>query len=207
MANKDENLENSGGLRESAEGQCACKDGEKQSGPCPCSDKAEGEAQQAESAELEALQAELSKAKDEAKNNYDSYLRSLADLDTFRRRMQRDMEEIRKFAIQPLVEELLPVIDNLELGLNHAKKNGDVKELVVGIEMVLTQIKKVFANFGIEQINPLGKDFDPKFHECVKHEPSKGVEENKVASVMRVGYLLNGRLIRPASVVVSSKKE
>lgn len=206
MANKDENLKNKDCQPDSTACECkgACKEPEGES--CKCKSDAVEEVKE-ELSELEALQAELSKAKEEAKNNYDSYLRSLADLDTFRRRMQRDMEEIRKFAIQPLVEELLPVIDNLELGLNHAKKSGDVKELVVGIEMVLTQIKKVFANFGIEEINPLGKEFDPKFHECVKHEPSKGVDENKIASVMRTGYILNGRLIRPASVIVSSKKE
>ena len=206
MANNEENLKNKDSEPDSSACECkgSCKENEGE--PCKCKpDAAEGVKE--ELSELEALQAELSKARDEAKKNYDSFLRSAADLDTFRRRMQRDMEEIRKFAIQPFVEELLPVIDNLELGLVHAKKSGDVKELVVGIEMVLSQIKKVFANFGIEEINPIGKDFDPKFHECVKHEPSKGVDENKIASVMRVGYVLNGRLIRPASVIVSSKKE
>ena len=194
MANNEENLKNKDSEPDSSACECkgSCKENEGE--PCKCKPDA------AEGVREEALQAELSKARDEAKKNYDSFLRSAADLDTFRRRMQRDMEEIRKFAIQPFVEELLPVIDNLELGLVHAKKSGDVKELVVGIEMV-------FANFGIEEINPLGKDFDPKFHECVKHEPSKGVDENKIASVMRVGYVLNGRLIRPASVIVSSKKE
>lgn len=206
MGNNEENLENKQCSCHSEGSKCDCHNSENPQKQCSC-DSSSKDVEKAEASEIETLQAELAKAKDEAKKNYDSFLRSVADLDTFRRRMQRDMEEIRKFSIQPLVEELLPVIDNLELGLNHAKKSGDVKELVVGIEMVLTQIKRVFANFGIEEINPLGKDFDPKFHECVKHEPSKGVDENKVASVMRTGYVLNGRLIRPASVIVSSQKE
>lgn len=207
MASNDENQENKKCPCQSEGAEHSCENSENASKPCQEADKNLADAENQEMSELEKLQSELQKAQDESKKNYDSYLRSLADLDTFRRRMQRDMEDIRKFSIQPLVEELLPVIDNLELGLAHAKKNGDVKDLVVGIEMVLTQLKRVFANFGIQEINPLGKDFDPNFHECVKHEPSKGVDENKVAQVMRTGYTLNGRLIRPASVIVSSKKE
>lgn len=159
--------------------------------------------------QLEELQNALLASQEEAKKNYDSYLRTAANLDTFRRRVQRDMEDLRKFAIQPLVEELLPAIDNLELGLEHAKKDENVKDLTVGIEMVLVQIKKVFASFGIEEIKPLGEDFDPNFHECVSSIESSEFAENKVAKIMRTGYKLNGRLVRPASVVVSKgeKKE
>lgn len=202
MAKKDEFSENAccGGEN------CSCGEGGQ------CADSAQnpgGECGCSQPSEIEALKAALAKAQEEARKNYDSFLRSAADLDTFRRRIQRDMEDMRKFSIQPFVEELLPSIDNLELGLNHAKKDKNFKELVVGIEMVLGQIKKVFSNFGIVEISPLGGDFDPNFHECVAHEPSDKYAENKVSSIMRAGYTLNGRLIRPASVVVScgSKKE
>ncbi|MBR6389128.1 MAG: nucleotide exchange factor GrpE [Opitutales bacterium] len=162
-----------------------------------------------EISELDALKDELEKAKAEAAKNYDSYLRAAANLDTFRRRVQRDMDDLRKFAIQPFVEELLPSIDNLELALSHARGNSDFKNMVSGIEMVLSQIKKVFETFGIAEIRPIGEDFDPNFHECVAQQPSEKYAENKVSEIMRTGYTLNGRLIRPASVVVSSgaKKE
>ena len=119
------------------------------------------------------------------------------------------MEDLRKFAIQPLVEELLPAIDNLELGLEHAKKGEEAKDLIAGIEMVVSQIKKVFASFGVEEIKPLGEDFDPNFHECVSYEESTEYPEDKVSKIIRTGYKLNGRLVRPATVVVSkgAKKE
>lgn len=187
-----------GHSHEEVKGDCCCTE----DGACFCDCHEE-------SPEIENLKAELEKAREEAKKSHDNFLRSLADLDTFRRRVQRDMEDIRKFSVQPIVEELIPAIDNLELGLDHAKKGANVSELVVGIEMVLTQIKKVFENFGVVEISPLGLDFDPNFHDSVAFVPSNEFAENKVSSIMRKGYTLNGRLVRPASVVVSSgaKKE
>ncbi|MBO6102880.1 MAG: nucleotide exchange factor GrpE [Opitutales bacterium] len=189
-------------------GDCRCAEGEEPH-ECHCKDGEEPCGRRCEEDKVEELQKALAAAQEEAKKNYDSYLRTAANLDTFRRRVQRDMEDIRKFAMQPLLEELLPAIDNLELGIMHAKKNGGAKDLVSGIEMVLSQIKKVFASFGVEEIKPLGEDFDPNFHECVSHEESAEYAENKVSKIMRTGYKLNGRLVRPASVVVSkgAKKE
>lgn len=176
--------------------ECCCNgEGDCNEGTCAC-----------ETSELETLKAQLAQAQADAKKNHDNFLRSLADLDTFRRRVQRDMEDLRKFAIQPLVEELIPALDNLELGLDHAKKDEKSSELAVGIEMVQTQIKKALQNFAVLEVCPIGQDFDPNLHECVAHTPSEEVEENKVLSLVRKGYTLNGRLVRPATVVVSSGK-
>lgn len=184
-----------------SEEQCACTE----DGACFC----EGENGCSCESETAALKSQLEEARAEAKANHENFLRALADLDTFRRRVQRDMDDMRKFSIQPLVEELIPAIDNLELGLQHAKNGGSAKDLVVGIEMVLVQIRKVFENFGVSEIAPLGEDFDPNLHDSVEHSPSDEYPENKVSAILRKGYILNGRLVRPAAVVVSSgaKKE
>ena len=199
MANPTEKNENKQASDAAAEGQnCAGAESKPQA---ECAGECESKK---EISEIDSLKAELEKSKAEAAKNYDSYLRAAANLDTFRRRVQRDMDDLRKFAVQPLVEELLPSIDNLELALSHARQNAEFKDMVSGIEMVVAQIKKVFGNFGVEEIVPLGKDFDPNFHECVAQQPSGEYAENKVMSIMRAGYTLNGRLIRPASVIVSS---
>lgn len=204
MANHTENMENNqNNPAEQEAEQCGCACGHSEKSECKCHSEEECKCNKNIS-EIDELKAELEKAKEESAKNYDNYLRAVANLDTYRRRVLRDMEEIRKFAIQPFVEELLSSVDNLELAIEHARKNKDFKDMITGIEMVLGQIKKVFGNFGVEEIRPLGEEFDPNFHECVAHSPSDEYPENKVSTIMRTGYKLNGRLIRPASVVVSS---
>ena len=147
---------------------------------------------------------ELDKVREEAAKNKDLYLRAVADLDTYRRKVQREKTELAKFALQPLIEELLPSIDHLDMAIEAAKNSDDSKNILMGVEMVSSQIKKVFANFGVEEIKTEGMDFDPNTSECVSHEPSEDVPENGVIKVVRRGYMFNGRLLRPAAVVVSS---
>jgi len=134
----------------------------------------------------------------------DSYLRAVAELDTYKRRVQREIMDLAKFAVLPLVEDMLPVLDNLELAMANIREHLDSPAWAEGIEMLAKQIRRVFTDHGIIEIDPLGEDFDPTFHECVAHEKFKDVQENKIAKVMRKGYKLDSRLIRPASVVVSS---
>jgi molecular chaperone GrpE len=96
-------------------------------------------------------------------------------------------------------------LDTLAMAIAAAKQpNAEVKSLVGGIDMVLNQLKTALANHGLKEINPLGQPFDPHQHEAISHQPSKDVKEEHVMSVVRTGYLLNGRLLRPAAVVVSS---
>ena len=147
---------------------------------------------------------ELDKVREEAAKNKDLSLRAVADLDTYRRKVQREKTELAKFALQPLIEELLPSIDHLDMAIEAAKNSDDSKNILMGVEMVSSQIKKVFANFGVEEIKAEGRDFDPNTSECVSHEPSENVPENGVIKVVRRGYMFNGRLLRPAAVVVSS---
>ena len=149
--------------------------------------------------------AELAAAKKEAADNYDRYVRSVADMDNFRRRTVREKEELRQFAASKVLEDLLPVLDNLSLGLAAAKApNADLKTLVGGIGMVAEQLKASLSGHGLKEINPLGQPFDPNLHEAISQQPSAEIAEGSVVTVVRTGYSLNGRLLRPASVIVST---
>lgn len=149
---------------------------------------------------LQKLGAALSQA-DEFKNRY---LRSVADLENYRRRMVREREDLRKYGAQVLLEELLPALDNMELGLNSVSQEDADNPVTQGFTMVLQQIKSILSNNGIKELAPTGEAFDPNYHDCVAHVPSDEFEENIITAVTRKGYLLYDRLIRPASVVVSS---
>lgn len=147
----------------------------------------------------------LAAARQEAAAAQDRYLRALADLENFRRRSVREKDELRAFAASRVMEDLLPVMDNLTLGLDAARApNASLKALVDGIEMVATQLKSALSTHGLQEINPANAPFDPNLHEAVSQQPSADVPEGKVLQVIRTGYSLNGRLLRPATVVVSA---
>jgi molecular chaperone GrpE len=147
----------------------------------------------------------LAAAKAEAAANYDKFMRTAADLENFRRRSVREKEELRLFAASRVLEDLLPALDNLGLALTAAKQPGaDVKSLTGGVDMVLSQLKAALASHGMKEINPAGGKFDANLHEAISAQPSADVPEGNVLSVVRTGFSLNGRLLRPASVVVSS---
>lgn len=144
-------------------------------------------------------------AKKEAADNYERYLRVTADLENFRRRTLREKDELRQYSTGRVLEDLLPVLDNLTLGINAAKApNADLKSLVGGIGMVQDQLRSALSNHGLKEINPVGQKFDPNQHESISSQPSADVAEGLVLQVVRIGYSLNGRLLRPASVVVST---
>lgn len=147
-------------------------------------------------------------AKAEAAANLDKFLRTAADLENFRRRTVREKDELRALATARIVEDILPALDNLALGLAAAKQpKADLKSLVGGIDMVLAQLRSALGNHGLKEINPAGQMFDPHQHESISHQPSADVKEEHVLTVVRTGYSLNGRLLRPASVVLSSGPE
>ena len=152
--------------------------------------------------------AEVAAAKAEAAANYDKFMRTAADLENFRRRTVREKDELRQIVTARVLEDLLPALDNLALGLAAAKQpNADLKSLTGGIDMVFAQLRSALANHGLKEINPLGQPFDPHQHESISHAPSADVKEEHVVTVVRTGYSLNGRLLRPASVIVSSGPE
>jgi molecular chaperone GrpE len=151
------------------------------------------------------LASQLAAAKAEASANYDKFMRSVADLENFRRRAVREKDELRTVATGRVLEDIFPVLDNLALAVAAARQpNADLKSLVGGVEMVLNQLKSGLASHGLKEINPIGQAFDPHQHEAISHEASATVKEEHVVTVVRTGYALNGRLLRPAAVVVSS---
>ncbi|HTZ22041.1 MAG TPA: nucleotide exchange factor GrpE [Opitutaceae bacterium] len=148
---------------------------------------------------------QLATAKKEAADNYHRYLRAVADLENYRKRTVREKDELRQYAATRVLEDLLPVLDNLALGLAAAKQTGaEMKGLIGGVEMVMTQLKAALANHGLVEINPAGQAFDPHRHQAISHQPSADIPAEHVLTVVRPGYTLNGRLLRPASVIVSS---
>jgi len=150
------------------------------------------------------LEAQLLAAKQEAAANYDRYTRSVADLENFRKRTMREKDELRQYAVSGLMEDVVPILDNLGLGLAAAKQKTDVNSIVEGVSLIMEQFKTTLGRHGLKEVNPAGQKFDPNFHECISHQPSSEVAEEDVIQVVRLGYTLNGRLIRPASVIVSS---
>lgn len=151
------------------------------------------------------LAAQLAAAKAEAAANYEKFLRSAADLENFRRRTLREKDDLRTAATGRVLEDVFPVLDTLALAITAAKQpNADLRSLVGGVEMVLGQLKNALASHGLKEISPGGLPFDPHQHEAISHQPSADVKEEHVLNVVRTGYSLNGRLLRPASVVVSS---
>ena len=146
----------------------------------------------------------LAAAKKEVASNYDRYMRAVADLENFRKRTIREKDELRQYAAANVVEDIIPILDNLSLGLAAAKQQTDVKAIVEGVGHVLEQFKSTLGKHGLKEINPQGQPFDPNQHDCISHQPSPEVPAEKVSQVVRLGYALYGRLLRPASVVVSS---
>lgn len=151
-----------------------------------------------------SIEEELARAKDESRQNYELYLRTVADWENYRRRMTREKEELRQHVLAGLLEEFLPVLDNLGLGLQTAANHPEAEKVVQGFSMVADQIRGILEKNGVSEINPEGEPFDPHSHESLTHQPHADVPEGQVAQVIRRGYSLNGRLLRPASVVVSS---
>ena len=150
------------------------------------------------------LEELLEKAQQDAAAAKEAHLRAVADLENFRRRTARERDDLRAFAAANVVEELMPVLDNLGFALVAAKApNAELKSLADGVEMVANQFKSALGSHGLKEVNPVGATFDPNLHEALSQQPSDELEEGKVLQVIRVGYTLNGRLLRPAAVIVS----
>ena len=144
-----------------------------------------------------ALKAELTQWKDTA-------LRARADLDNFRKRMIQEASETRRFANASLLEELLPVLDNFQFGLQAAEADAGAKNLLVGLNMVAGQFQAFLRDQGVEEIPAVGCPFDPNVHEAVGQQPSTEVPEGVIITQIRRGFKLRDRLLRPATVIVST---
>jgi molecular chaperone GrpE len=155
--------------------------------------------------ELERTQRALAEAEERAKNHWDQYLRAVAEFDNVRKRTQRDIEAASRAAVEKLVVELLPVKDSLALAVQNAGK-ADAASLAAGQEATLKLLDKAFEKLEIQELNPEGEPFDPARHEAVMAQESATAEPNSVLKVLQRGYELNGRILRPARVIVSRAK-
>jgi len=150
------------------------------------------------------LVVQLAAAREEASKMRDQYLRSEAEMANLRRRVEKDVENAHKYGQEKLSRELLAVADNLERAvLSSESESADLVSLKEGVDLTLKGLKDLFIKFNIEAIDPEGNPFDPQLHQAMTMVENPNVEPNTVIAVMQKGYLLNGRLIRPAMVMVS----
>ncbi|MGO2407931.1 MAG: nucleotide exchange factor GrpE [Pseudoalteromonas nigrifaciens] len=162
------------------------------------------EQEQSPEAEIAMLYAELEVAKQTIADQKDGVVRAAADVENMRRRAAQDVEKAHKFALEKFANELLPVIDNLERAIEFSdKENETLKPVLEGISMTVKSFNDAVAKFGVEIVNPQGEQFNPEFHQAMSIQPSNDVSPNTVLAVMQKGYTLNGRLLRPAMVMVS----
>jgi len=146
---------------------------------------------------MAGLQADLDRFRDLA-------MRSQADFENYKKRCAREKEDAIKYANGSLLERLLPIIDNFELGLSAARGEGEKSPIYAGMNLVLKQMNDFLTDNGAQPIEAVGQKFDPNLHEAIAHEPSDTVPENHIVRQIRRGYRFKDRLLRPSSVVVSS---
>ena len=147
----------------------------------------------------EQLRAELEKAQAKADENWDTVLRMKADLENQRRRSEKQVSDAHKFAAKKFIEELLPVADSMEMGM---AAEGDVEQIREGVALTKKVFDTAMEKFGLEVVEALGEKFNPDLHQAMAMQPSEEYEEGCVSAVMQKGYTLNGRLVRPAMVMV-----
>ncbi|MEN9705271.1 MAG: hypothetical protein RLZZ393_1150 [Pseudomonadota bacterium] len=152
--------------------------------------------------EVEQLQAALAAAEAQAVASRDQALRAVAELDNVRKRASREVDQAHRFAIEKLAQELLPVLDSLELAVANAAR-ADVSSLVAGQEATLKLLARALEKFQVQVLDPLGAPFDPERHEAMVMQESATAEPDSVLTVVQRGYELNGRLLRPARVIVA----
>lgn len=156
------------------------------------------------SARIEELEQALSDAENAAREQHEAALRARADMENARRRAESEIDKARKFALERFAGELLTVIDNLERTLDAADATDDsIKPLVEGVEMTLKGFLSTNEKFGLSTVNPQGEPFNPELHQAMSMQEVAEVEPNTVIAVLQKGYVLNGRLLRPAMVMVS----
>lgn len=167
-------------------------------------DAVEGEVVDESLVRIAELEAELAQAKAAIPEFKDAALRAKADADNIRRRAAIDVDKAKKFALEKFANELLPVIDNMERGLAHAdKENEALQPLIEGIELTAKSLESALEKFGVKAVNPEGEMFNPELHQAMSMVENPDVAANTVIAVMQKGYELNGRLLRPAMVMIS----
>ncbi len=161
-------------------------------------------ADQAAANDQDEIKTRLQEKEKEAAENYDKYLRMVADFDNYKKRTAKDKADTIKFANEELIKDILPFMDSLDRALAHPD-SPEVESFKEGIKLIQEQLLCCLKKHGVEKIESMGADFDPNFHEAMMHMHSDEHEENKVINEIAMGYLLNGRLLRPSQVCVCKK--
>jgi molecular chaperone GrpE len=151
---------------------------------------------------MASLEASLAETEARAEEHWNKYLRTAAELDNVRKRAARDVENARKYGVEHLAGDLLEVIDSLEMGIE-AAADASAESLLEGKRATLKILRAALSKAGVEQIDPAGEPFNPELHEAMTTQPSADLEPGSVITVVQKGYQLNGRLLRPARVIVS----
>lgn len=154
-------------------------------------------------ARVQELEAQLAET---AKKEQDLLLRTRAEIDNIRRRTEQDVEKAHKFALEKFAKDILNTIDNLERALATPANIEDesIKALFDGVELTLKELLATVARFGVEPVGVVGEIFNPDLHQAISMQPTDGFESNQITTVLQKGYLLNGRVIRPAMVMVAA---
>ena len=152
---------------------------------------------------IEDLESQLQEAQQSAKDNWDKLLRSQAEMENLKRRTTKDLENAHKFALDGFVKALLEVSDSLTMGIKSAKdEKATIETTTEGLELTMKVFNSTLEKFGVESINPIDEKFDPELHEAVTMVPMPDKKSNTVLEVIQTGFTLNGRLVRPALVIV-----
>lgn len=171
-------------------------------------DALDGADQESAAAEGVGLEVQLEEAKQAAADAKEQALRAVADAQNIRRRAEKDAENARKFALEKFAGDMLVVADNLDRALASADMSNDsLKPMIEGVELTHKSMLDALARHNVELINPLGEPFNPEFHQAMAMVPNPDAEPNSVMDVMQKGFTLNGRLLRPAMVVVAKAPE
>ncbi len=149
-----------------------------------------------------AVETALAECRAEAQKNWDLYLRERAELENYRKRMQREKEDLGRFANESLLREILPILDNLERAVAHAEQEQE-GGLLEGVQMTLEQFRKTLERFGVVPVAAIGEPFSPEFHEAMGQMESSEHAPNTIVQEMQKGYTLNARLLRPALVMIA----
>ncbi|QXM06205.1 nucleotide exchange factor GrpE [Crassaminicella indica] len=152
--------------------------------------------------QMDEASVDIKKLQEEKEELNSKYLRMTADFQNYKKRVEKEKSEIYQLANEKLILDLLPIVDNFERAVKSYKDEGKDESFTQGIEMILQQLLDVFKKNGVEEIEALGKEFDPNFHHAVMQEESDEYESNTVIDVFQKGYILNGKTIRPSMVKV-----
>ena len=166
-------------------------------------DPGEGGDPIADSGQRDALEAEIAALREELRHANDRWLRERADLENVKKRAARDRADTLRFATESLLKDLLPVVDNLERAVEHARSGGDGQSLVEGVALVLKALLDVLERHGVTRVAAKGAAFDPAHHEAMAHVETSEHDPNVVVEEHQPGYRLNDRLLRPALVSVA----